>query len=67
MGKSIGNVYDPLPLVEKHGADPLRYYCLAKMSPFSDGDFSEEKFYAAYNSDLANSLGKYGAAGSNVV
>jgi len=27
------------------------------MSPFSDGDFSEEKFFTAYNSDLANSLG----------
>lgn len=57
MSKTVGNVYDPVPLIEKHGADPLRYYCLAKMSPFSDGDFSEEKYYTAYNSDLANSLG----------
>jgi methionyl-tRNA synthetase len=57
MSKTVGNVYDPVPLLEKHGADPLRYYCLAKMSPFSDGDFSEEKFFGAYNSDLANSLG----------
>lgn len=57
MSKTIGNVYDPIPLIEKYGADPLRYYCLAKMSPFLDGDFAEEKFVAAYNSDLANSLG----------
>ncbi len=57
MSKTIGNVYNPLPLIEKYGADPLRYYCLAKMSPFLDGDFAEEKFFAAYNSDLANSLG----------
>lgn len=57
MSKSVGNVYDPMPILEKHGADPLRYYCLAKISPFADGDFSEEKFYQAYNSDLANSLG----------
>jgi methionyl-tRNA synthetase len=57
MSKTVGNVYDPVPLLDKHGADPLRYYCLAKMSPFLDGDFSEEKFYQAYNSDLANSLG----------
>lgn len=57
MSKTLGNVYDPMPILIKYGADPLRYYCLAKMNPFADGDFSEEKFYAAYNSDLANSLG----------
>ena len=57
MSKTIGNVYDPIPLLEKYGADPLRYYCLAKTSPFTDGDFSEEKFIEAYNSNLANGLG----------
>lgn len=57
MSKTVGNVYDPTQLLDGYGADPLRYYCLAKISPFSDGDFSEEKFFAAYNSDLANSLG----------
>ncbi len=57
MSKTIGNVYDPIPLLEKYGADPLRYYMLAKTPPFTDGDFSEEKFIEAYNSDLANGLG----------
>ena len=57
MSKTLGNVYDPIPLVEKYGADPLRYFCLAKISPFQDGDFSEEKFKESYNSDLANGLG----------
>ncbi len=57
MSKTLGNVYDPVPLLEKYGADPLRYYCLAKTPPFTDGDFSEEKFNEAYNSDLANGLG----------
>ena len=57
MSKTIGNVYDPVPLLEKYGADPLRYYCLAKTPPFTDGDFSEEKFIEAYNADLANGLG----------
>ena len=57
MSKTLGNVYDPIPLAEKYGADALRYYCLAKISPFSDGDFSEEKFIESYNSDLANGLG----------
>ncbi len=57
MSKTIGNVIDPVEMIEKYGADPLRYYCLAKISPFSDGDFSEEKLKDAYNSDLANGLG----------
>lgn len=57
MSKTVGNVYDPVPLLDKFGADPLRYYCLAKISPFEDGDFSEEKFFEVYNADLANNLG----------
>ena len=57
MSKSVGNVYDPVPVLKKYGADSLRYFLLAKLSPFLDGDFSEKKFYSAYNSDLANGLG----------
>lgn len=57
MSKTIGNVFDPIPLLEKYGADPLRYFMLAKTPPFADGDFSEEKFIETYNSDLANGLG----------
>ncbi|HZQ29852.1 MAG TPA: methionine--tRNA ligase [Patescibacteria group bacterium] len=57
MSKSIGNVIDPVQLIEKYGTDALRLYFLKHVSPFSDGDFSEEKFKEAYNSDLANGLG----------
>lgn len=57
MSKTIGNVYNPIPILDKLGADPLRYYCLAKINPFSDGDFSEDKLIDSYNSDLANGLG----------
>lgn len=57
MSKTIGNVIDPVQLIEKYGTDALRYYCLAKFSPFSDGDFSEEKLKEVYNADLANGLG----------
>ncbi|MDP3941508.1 MAG: methionine--tRNA ligase [bacterium] len=57
MSKTLGNVINPLDIVAKYGADALRYYCLAKISPFQDGDFSEEKLVEAYNSDLANGLG----------
>jgi len=57
MSKTIGNVLDPIHLIEKYGADALRYYLLAKISPFVDSDFSEEKLKQAYNADLANGLG----------
>lgn len=57
MSKTLGNVIDPVELINKYGADALRYYLLAKFSPFTDGDFSEEKFKDVFNSDLANGLG----------
>ncbi len=57
MSKTLGNVYDPNIAIEKFGVDALRYFCLAKISPFQDGDFSQEKLKETYNSDLANGLG----------
>lgn len=50
-------VIDPVPLIEKYGADAIRYFLLAKISPFDDGDFSEKKLIEVYNADLANGLG----------
>lgn len=57
MSKTLGNVIDPIELINKYGADALRFYFLKYFSPFLDGDFSEEKFKVAYNADLANGLG----------
>lgn len=57
MSKTLGNVIDPIDLINKYGADALRYYFLAKFSPFTDGDFSEEKLKDVYNGELANGLG----------
>jgi methionyl-tRNA synthetase len=57
MSKSLGNVVDPVEIINKYGADPLRYYLLAKVSPFADGDFSEDKLIEVYNGELANGLG----------
>lgn len=57
MSKTLGNVINPNDLIKKYGADALRYYFLAKFSPFMDGDFSEEKLKNVYNGDLANGLG----------
>ena len=61
MSKSIGNVVSPYGLVEKYGADSFRYYFLREVSPFGDGDYSEEKFRDRHNSDLAHGLGNFAA------
>jgi len=57
MSKSTGNVVDPFALIEQYGTDAVRYYLLAELSPFEDGDFTMEKFEQRYNGDLANGLG----------
>ena len=35
MSKHLGNILEPMPLMEKHGADALRWYMLAGGSPWS--------------------------------
>jgi len=67
MSKSLGNVVDPYILVDKYGADPVRYYLLAEIAPFEDGDYSENKFQLRYNADLANGLGNLVARVSNLL
>jgi len=67
MSKSLGNVIDPYELVDKYGTDSIRYYLLAEMSPFEDGDYSASKFQERYNADLANGLGNLIARVSNLL
>jgi len=57
MSKTLGNIIDPFYLIKKYGVDTLRYYFLAKFSPFTDGDFSEKKLKETHNADLANGIG----------
>lgn len=57
MSKSIGNVVDPIEVIEKHGLDAFRYYFLRHADTFVDSDFTWEKFESAYNNELANDLG----------
>jgi methionyl-tRNA synthetase len=57
MSKSVGNVVNPLDIVNEYGTDALRYYLMRHVHPFEDSDFTMEKFKIAYNADLANGLG----------
>ncbi len=57
MSKSVGNVVNPLDLVNEYGIDALRYYLARHIHPFEDSDFTMDKFKEAYNAGLANGLG----------
>jgi methionyl-tRNA synthetase len=57
MSKSAGNIIDPFVLIDKYGADALRYYLMSDIARGKDADFSEQRLIERYNSDLANSLG----------
>lgn len=57
MSKTIGNVIDPVKLLDEYGTDALRYFLIRKINPFDDGDVTEDSFREAYNADLANGLG----------
>lgn len=57
MSKSLGNVINPVAIVDEYGVDALRYFLSRHVHPFEDSDFTMERFKDAYNADLANGLG----------
>lgn len=59
MSKSLGNVVDPMAMIDKAGVDAFRYFLLSEMTLGNDANFSEDTFISRYNSDLANDLGNF--------
>ena len=57
MSKSLGNVINPIDLVDDYGVDPVRYYLMREMVLGHDSNFTLESFIQRYNSDLANDFG----------
>ncbi|QTL49046.1 valine--tRNA ligase [Priestia aryabhattai] len=49
MSKSLGNGVDPMEVIEKYGADSLRYFLSTGSSPGQDLRFSFEKVEATWN------------------
>ncbi|MDI6631162.1 MAG: class I tRNA ligase family protein, partial [Thermoanaerobacteraceae bacterium] len=57
MSKSKGNVIDPHVLIDRYGADAVRYYLLRELPFGADGYYLEDNLIGRINSDLANDLG----------
>jgi methionyl-tRNA synthetase len=57
MSKSVGNVIDPVDLVDTFGVDAVRYFLLREVPFGQDGSYSEESIVGRVNTDLANELG----------
>ncbi|MBN6887882.1 valyl-tRNA synthetase [Cytobacillus horneckiae] len=49
MSKSLGNGVDPMDVIEKYGADSLRYFLSTGSSPGQDLRFSIEKVESTWN------------------
>ncbi|MGQ9700117.1 MAG: isoleucine--tRNA ligase [Candidatus Bipolaricaulaceae bacterium] len=47
MSKSRGNVIDPLPLADEHGADAIRWHLLSESAPWTERRLSVEAVKAA--------------------
>ena len=57
MSKSLGNVVDPVDLIEAFGIDQLRYFLLREVTFGQDGGYTTEAIVNRVNADLANSFG----------
>jgi len=57
MSKSVGNIVDPVTLVDVFGVDQVRYFLLREVPFGQDGSYSEEAIVTRINTDLANELG----------
>ncbi|MGA7465976.1 methionine--tRNA ligase [Mycobacterium sp.] len=57
MSKSVGNVVDPVTLVDTFGLDQVRYFLLREVPFGQDGSYSEDAIITRINTDLANELG----------
>src|SRR5262249_40394493 len=57
LSKSLGNVVEPMELIQKFSSEGFRYYFMSQCPFGGDGEFSFERFAEVYNSGLANNLG----------
>ena len=49
FSKSLGNGIDPFDMIDKYGADALRYYLATDVAPGTDMRFDEDKIKSTWN------------------
>ncbi|MFD7658923.1 methionine--tRNA ligase [Actinosynnema sp. NPDC059797] len=57
IAKSAGDAVRPLDLVDRYGADAVRWWLLREVAPLGDTDFTEARLLARADAELANGLG----------
>ena len=57
MSKSLGNVIDPINMIDDYGIDRVRYFLFRHVRFGQDGDFSTNLFVQKCNQELADGLG----------
>jgi methionyl-tRNA synthetase len=57
ISKSLGNVVEPMDIIERFSAEAFRYYFLRECPFPGDGEFSWQRFVEVNNADLSNNLG----------
>ncbi|MAF96516.1 MAG: methionine--tRNA ligase [Rhodospirillaceae bacterium] len=60
ISKSLGNIIDPVKLVDKYGLDQVRYFLLREVPFGNDGDFTHQAMVNRMNGELANDYGNLG-------
>jgi methionyl-tRNA synthetase len=59
MGKSTGNVIDPLEQMKKFGVEPFRFYILGAMPIEGDGDYSEDVVKERINTEVVGNFSNF--------
>lgn len=57
ISKSLGNIIDPVYLINRYGCDVLRFYLSHKFSFNSDWNFDFQMYLENYNNNLVNNFG----------
>ena len=57
ISKSLGNVIDPIALINEFGLDNIRYFLIREISFGSDGNFTRANLISRINTELNNKIG----------
>ncbi len=57
ISKSLGNVIDPVAVIQEWGVDAFRFYVTRELDIGADGNWTDASFQARYQAELANGLG----------